>query len=112
MKLELEIALATSVAWLLLYSVNRKLVSQGHRNIYLVVPGSTCPDGFALASNNICYRFYAQIETYANARGICEAHNGATLAVPESSDENSIVMNLTPGETVWLGVNDITTEGK
>ena len=48
--------------------------------------------------------------TYGAAKAQCES-DGTHLAIPKSKAENDFNASLIPNEDIWIGINDIATEG-
>ena len=48
---------------------------------------------------------------YLDAEARCKA-DGSYLATPRSYYENQFLIDLFPSENIWIGVNDISWEGK
>ena len=59
---------------------------------------------------NLFYKFYENYAYYDDANTTCQT-DGAYVATPRSYDENQFLIDLFPNKDLWIGVNDIDSEG-
>lgn len=88
--------------------------------ILLLIPMLLCVFPFGVVAsekpwgsvefNGHYYRFYSNKLSYTDAKAFCEAEGGH-LATVTTSTENEFVASLFSGTSIWLGGNDIDTEG-
>ena len=74
----------------------------------ILVPTTGCE---AISSGGTCYSYSTSTGiNWADARLQCVTR-GYDLATISSSEENTLVQNITTGTDCWIGLNDIVNEG-
>ena len=58
---------------------------------------------------NLFFKIYGA-RNYAAAKAQCES-DGAFLAIPRSEAQNDFIADLIRNENIWIGINDIASEG-
>ncbi|XP_078695240.1 uncharacterized protein LOC144924159 [Branchiostoma floridae x Branchiostoma belcheri] len=76
-----------------------------------VVWSSGCPVADYVRFNDICYKSFSDLKTYAEAEVECAA-DGGILAVPKNSDTNSFIHSLQEVSNSWIGVSDTDNDGQ
>ncbi|XP_019639599.1 PREDICTED: uncharacterized protein LOC109481455 [Branchiostoma belcheri] len=61
--------------------------------------------------DGVCYKDFAELKTYDQAKQTCAA-DGGMIAMPKNSAINTFIHNLARGGTRWIGLNDIDNEGQ
>ena len=56
------------------------------------------------------YKIYLDPMTFPEAQAQCKS-DGANLAIPRSKIENNFIASLIPDKRIWIGINDIESEG-
>ncbi|XP_078670313.1 C-type lectin-like [Branchiostoma floridae x Branchiostoma belcheri] len=96
------------------------------QNIHLIF-GTVCNDGTTTATqatvavcpvagyvsyNGVCYKDFAELKTYDEARQTCAA-DGGLLAMPKDDATNTFIHNLGGGAAIrWIGLTDLGNEGQ
>jgi len=91
---------------------NKKTRTRGNRNILDSLEKeekSFCPDGWSKFDLS-CYRLVYKRLTWSRAEGYCN-ELGGHLASVHSSEENDFIFGLVDKQKVWIGANDLNTEG-
>ena len=68
-----------------------------------------CPDGWSKFDLS-CYTLVYKKLTWSSAEGYCN-ELGGHLASVHSSEENDFIFGLVDKQKVWIGANDLNTEG-
>ena len=58
---------------------------------------------------NLFYKIYGA-KNYGAAKAQCES-DAAFLAIPRSEAQNDFIAGLIPNDDIWIGINDIASEG-
>ncbi|XP_066270700.1 C-type mannose receptor 2-like [Branchiostoma lanceolatum] len=74
------------------------------------VTAQVCPIADYVSFNGVCYKDFAELKTYDEARQTCAADRGM-LAMPKDSGTNTFIHNLGSNGTHWIGLNDLNNEG-
>ncbi|KAI8498803.1 hypothetical protein Bbelb_232560 [Branchiostoma belcheri] len=76
-----------------------------------VVWSSGCPVADYVRFNDICYKSFSDLKTYAEAEVECAA-DGGILAVPKDNATNSFIHSLQEVSGSWIGVSDTDNDGQ
>ncbi|XP_019619436.1 PREDICTED: sushi, von Willebrand factor type A, EGF and pentraxin domain-containing protein 1-like [Branchiostoma belcheri] len=76
------------------------------------VPTCTrCPIADYVRFNGVCYKDYAELMTYDEARQTCAA-DGGLLAMPRDNATNTFIHDLGGAGIRWIGLTDTASEGQ
>jgi hypothetical protein len=72
---------------------------------------SRCPDTYApINGSPHVYRLRMTIDDWGDHRDVC-ANEGGFLAIPDDQAELDLIAGLSPGNDIWIGVRETSTEG-
>ncbi|XP_035670193.1 neuronal pentraxin-2-like [Branchiostoma floridae] len=69
-----------------------------------------CPKIYYINVNGVCYKYYPEAKTYAQAQQTCAA-DGGLLAMPKDDQTNNLINSLGSGNR-WIGLTDVANEGQ
>ncbi|XP_019641399.1 PREDICTED: collectin-10-like [Branchiostoma belcheri] len=81
-------------------------------NCYICEAPPVCPVAGYVSFNGVCYKDFAELKTYDEARQTCAA-DGGLLAMPKDDATNTFIHNLGGGAGIrWIGLTDLGNEGQ
>ncbi|XP_066270068.1 uncharacterized protein [Branchiostoma lanceolatum] len=70
-----------------------------------------CPVEGYVSFNGVCYKYFAELKTYDEARQTCAAEGGL-VAMPKDSETNAFIHDLGGVTRRWIGLTDAVNEGQ
>jgi hypothetical protein len=76
------------------------------------ISSSICPVGYSYSlTENSCYFLNTNNKTWSDASLYCRSNGNGRLVTINSMAENNFVKSMALGNTIWIGLNDIVTDG-
>ncbi|XP_066270066.1 macrophage mannose receptor 1-like [Branchiostoma lanceolatum] len=75
------------------------------------VTAQVCPKAGYVSFNGVCYKDFAELKTYYEARQTCAA-DGGLVAMPKDNATNTFIHDLGGATPRWIGLTDADNEGQ